>query len=181
MAEIFVSWILALIVLAIGWGVVDRIAIPLRAFAQSLQTPERSKCFEIVIGSLLPLAVISIMVAATDGIREMPVLPPLLIWAGGVWLIPVGFDAIGHNGLFVLAIIVVLVLFWVESTSHPSIGTHAQTDVSTQQRHDTTQKGYDTSASLTGLGFLFWIVLIGLTMAAIARYTSTWNAGALNS
>ena len=83
MAEIIVVWILALIVIAIGWGVIDRITIPLKALAQLPQTPKWYQRLEIVIASLLALAVISIMVAAADGIGEMPVLPSLLIWAGG--------------------------------------------------------------------------------------------------
>ena len=98
-----------------------------------------------------------------------------------LWLIPVRVDPIGHYWLSILAIAVILVLFRIGTTSHPSTSTHAQTDVSTQQGQDISQEGQDTSASLTGLGFLFWIVLIGLTVAAIARYTATWNAGVLNS
>ena len=182
MAEIIVVWILALIVIAIGWGVIDRITIPLKALAQLLRAPVRTIRFEIVIASLLASAVISIMVAAAaDGMEKMAALPSLLIWAGGLWLIPFRFDAVGHYWLSILAIAVILVLFRMGNTSHPSTRTHAQTDISTQQGQDISQEGQDTSASLTGLGFLFWIVLIGLTVAAIARYTSTWNAGVLNS
>lgn len=181
MAEIIVVWILALIVIAIGWGVIDRITIPLKALAQLPQAPKWTQRFEIVIASLLALAVLSIMVAAADGMGEMPVLPSLLIWAGGLWLIPVRFDAIGHYWLSVLAIAVILVLFRMESTSHPSTCTHAQTNVSTQQGQDISQQGQDdTSARVIGLGFLFRIVLIGLTVAAIAGYTSTSNAVALH-
>ena len=182
MAEIIFVWILALIVIAIGWEVIDRITIPLKALARLLQTPKRTTCFEIVIASLLASAVISIMVAAADGMEKMADLPSLLIWAGGLWLIPVRFDAIGHYWLSALAITVILVLFRMGSPSHPSTSTHAWTDVSTQQGQDISQQGQDdTSAGVNGLGFLFWIVLIGLTVAAIARYTSTGNVVALNS
>ena len=181
MAEIIVVWILALIVIAIGWGVIDRITIPLKALAQLPQTPKRTQRFEIVIASLLALAVISIMVAAADGMEKMADLPSLLIWAGGLWLIPYRFDAIGHYWLSVFAIAAILVLFRMGSTSRPATSTHAQTDVSTQQGQDISQQEQDdTSAGVNGLGFLFWIVLIGLTVAAIAGYTSTSNAVALH-
>jgi hypothetical protein len=175
MAEILVSWILGLIVIAIAWGGIDKIAAPLKMLAQSLQTPERSKRLQIVVASLMALAVISIMVTAADNMEEGIGLPALLIWAGGLWLIPFRFDMVGHYWLSSLAIAVILVPFWVGKTSsHASTRTDVQTDVSTQQ-------GQDKFASATGLGVLFWIFLIGLTVAAIARYTSAWNTTALNS
>lgn len=176
MAEILVSWILGLIVIAIAWGGIDKIAVPLKMLAQSLQTPERSKRLQIVVASLMALAVLSIMVAAADNNMEEGVgLPALLIWAGGLWLIPFRFDMVGHYWLSSLAIAVILVPFWVGSTSSPaSTQMDAQADVSTQQERD-------KFASATGLGVLFWIFLIGLTVAAIARYTSAWNTTALNS
>src|SRR6476469_110495 len=160
MAEILVSWILGLIVIAIAWGGIDKIAAPLKMLAQSLQTPERSKRLQIVVASLMALAVISIMVTAADNMEEGIGLPALLIWAGGLWLIPFRFDMVGHYWLSSLAIAVILVPFWVGKTSsHASTRTDVQTDVSTQQ-------GQDKFASATGLGVLFWIFLIGLTVAA---------------
>ncbi len=174
MAEILVLWILGLIVIAIGWGVIDKITGPIKAIVRSLHRPERSKRLEIVVASLLALAVISIMVTAADqSVGEGASLPTLLIWAGGLWLIPFRFDVVGHHWLSLPAVAVMLALFWVGNVSHSSTQVHARTDISTQ--------GQDTSTSVTGLGFLFWIFLIGLTVAAIARYTSTWNAVALNS
>ena len=124
----------------------------------------------------MALAVLSLMVAAANNnIEEGVGLPALLIWAGGIWLIPFRFDIVGHYWLSSLAIAVIFVPLWVGKTSsHASTQADAQTDVSTQQ-------GQDRSASATGLGFLFWIFLFGLTVAAIARYTSGWNAAALNS
>lgn len=173
MAEILVLWILGLIVIAIGWGVIDKIAGPIKAMAQSVRTPERSRRLEIVVASLLAVAVIAIMVAAADHNSVGEGLPALLIWAGGLWLIPFWFDVVRHYWLLSLVIAVILLLLWIGRASHSSTRMPAQTDVSTQ--------GQDTSTSVTGLGFLFWIFLIGLTVAAIARYTSTWNAAALNS
>lgn len=177
MAEMLILWILGLIVIAIGWGVIDRIVVPFKALGQSLgrslQSPEWSKRLEIAVASLLAVAVISIMLAeAGDDMAEWAGLPALLIWAGGLWLIPFRFGAVEHYWLPSLVIAVILVLFWVRSSSSPSTGMHASEDVSTQQESD-------SSASLTGRGFLFWIFLIGLTVAAIARYTS--DAVALNS
>jgi hypothetical protein len=188
MAEIIVLWMLGLIVIAIAWGGVDKITGPIKTFAQSLQTPERSKCSQIVVASLFALALLWIMAAADNNyMEEWAGLPALLIWAGGLWLIPFRFDAVGNYWLSSLAIGVILVLFWVGSSSYHSTRTHASTDVSIQanvsmqQTDASMQQGQDASSSLTGLGFLFWIALIGLTVAAIARYTSTWNAGVLNS
>lgn len=174
MAEILILWMLGLIVIAIAWGIIDRIVVPIKILAQSLQTPERSKRLEIAVASLLALAIISIVTAATDNSTgEAADLPALLIWAGGLWLVPFRFGAMGHYWLSSLAIAVILILFWVRSPS-PSTRAHALTDVLPQQ-------GQHTSTSVTGHGVLFWILLIGLTVAAIARYTSMWNAAALNS
>lgn len=173
MAEILILWMLGLIVIAVAWGMIDRIVVPIKTLAQSWQTPERSKRLEIAVASLLALAIISIVVAAADNnMREAADLPALLIWAGGLWLVPFQFGAMGHYWLSSLAIGIILILFWVRSPS--ASRTHVLTDVLTRQRHD-------TSTGVTGHGVLFWILLIGLTVAAIARYTSLWNAAALNS
>lgn len=190
MAEILVLWMLGLIVISIAWGGIDKIAIPIKRFAQSFQTPTRSKRLQIAVASLFALAVVSIMVFAVDNNYyrvEWAGLPMILIWVGGLWLIPFRFDA-GHYWFSALAIGVILALFWVGNASYHSTRTHASTDISVQQVNvsiqptdASTQQGQDTSTNVTGLGFLFWIVLIGLTVAAIARYTSTWNAAALNS
>jgi hypothetical protein len=179
MAEIIVLWMLGLIVIAIAWGGVDKIAVPIKslvkALAQSMRTPERKRRFEIASASLFALAGMSIMVAtAGNSMRDWVDMPALLVWAGGLWLVPFRFDAVGHYWLSSLAIVVILALFWVGSDSHPSTGAHARTNVLTQQ-------GQDTSTGITGLGFLFWIILIGVAVTAIARYTSTWNAVAFNS
>lgn len=174
MAEVLILWILGLIVIAIAWGVTDKLAVPIKTLAQSLQTLERSKRLEITVASLLALVVLSIMMVVADhSLEEGASMPALLIWAGGLWLIPFRVDAVEHYWLSFLAIAVILVLFWVVRASS-SKQTHARTDVSTQQEQD-------SSTNVTGLGFLFWIFLIGLTVAAIARYTSTWHAAALNS
>jgi len=188
MAEIIVLWILGLIVIAIAWEGVDKIAVPIKTFAQSLQTPERSKRLQIVVAGLFALVLLWVMTTADNNyMEEWADLPTLLIWAGGLWLIPFRFGAVGHYGLSFLAISVILVLFWVGSSSNHSTRTHAwtdvsiQADVSMQQAGTSMQQGQDASSRLTGLGFLFWTALIGLTVAAIARYTSTWNVVALNS
>ncbi|MDF0651568.1 MAG: hypothetical protein P0121_08895 [Nitrospira sp.] len=175
MAEVLVLWILGLIVIAIGWGVTDKLILPIKTLAQSLQTHEWSKRLEIMVASLLALVVLSIIVTSADhNIEEGAGMPTLLIWAGGLWLIPFRVDALGHYWLSSLAIAVILALFWLVSASPSSRRTHVQADISTQQEQD-------GSTNVTGLGFLFWIFLIGLTVAAIARYTSTWHAAALNS
>ncbi len=174
MGELLFVWILGLIVIAIAWGVTDRIAVSLKTLARSLRTRERSKRMKIVIASLFALAVLSVIVPAVDiKIGEQVGLPAILIWAGGLWLIPFRFDAVEHYWISSLAIAVALVFFWVRK-SPSSTPTSASTDILVRQEQD-------TSARLTGLGFLFWIFLIGLTVAAIARYTSTWNTVALSS
>ncbi len=187
MAEMIVLWVLGLIVIAIAWGGVEKIAVPIKTFAQSLQTPASSKHVQIVVTSLFALALLWIMAAADHNyMEEWAGLPALLIWAGGLWLIPFRFDAVGQYWLSFLAIGVVLVLFWVGSSYH-STRTHTSADVSIranvsmQQADSSMRQGQDASSRLTGLGFLFWIALIGLTVAAIARYTSMWNVVALNS
>lgn len=175
MAEVLILWILGLIVIAIAWGLTDKLTVPFKTLAQSLQILGRSKRLEIMVASLLAFVVLSIMIVAADHtMEEGTSMPTLLIWAGGLWLIPFRVDAAEHYWFAFLAMVVILVLFWVLRASTSSRRTHAQTDASTQQEQD-------TSASVTGLGFLFWIFLIGLTVAAIARYTSTWHAAALNS
>ncbi|OQW32303.1 MAG: hypothetical protein A4E19_19955 [Nitrospira sp. SG-bin1] len=179
MAEILILWLLGLIVVAIAWGVIDRITVPFKALAQSLRAPQRSKRVEIVVATLLALAVLSIMVATANHLHvntiiERSGLQTLLIWAGGLWFVPFQFDDVGHYWLAALAIALTLILFWVWGTASPSPRTHAPINVSPQP-------GQDTTAGATGLGFLLWIVLIGLTVTAIARYTSMGNAVALNS
>ena len=188
MAEMIVLWVLGLIVIAIAWGGVEKIAVPMKTFARSLQTPEPSKHVQIVVTSLFALALLWIMAVADHNyMEEWAGLPALLIWAGGLWLIPFRFDAVGQYWLSFLAIGVVLALFWMGSSSYHSTRTHTstdasiRTDVSMQQADSSMRQGQDASSRLTGLGFLFWIALIGLTVAAIARYTSTWNVVALNS
>ncbi|MFY4730549.1 hypothetical protein [Nitrospira sp. BLG_2] len=188
MAEILVVWMLGLIVIAIAWGGVDKIAVLLKTFTHSLQTPERTKRLQVMVASLFASALLWILTAADNNYLDAwAPLPMLLIWAGGIWLIPFRFDAAGHYWLSFLAIGVILVLFWMGSSSCHSTRTQASTDVSIQadvsirQVDVSMQREQDTSTSLTGLGFLFWIALIGLTVAAIARYTSAWNVVALNS
>jgi hypothetical protein len=161
MAEIIVVWILGLVVIAIGWGVIDRIAVPLKAYTQSLRSLEETKRVEIVVASVLALAVFSIMQTAADAnsLRERADLPALLIWAGGIWLIPFRLDAAGHFLFSSLGIAVIAVLLWIGSLSYTSTRTPAQADVATQRGQNT---------NVTGLAFLFLIVLIGLTVAAMA-------------
>jgi hypothetical protein len=176
MAEIIISWILGLIVIAIAWGVTDKLAVRIKTLVKSVQTLKRNKRLENMVAGLLALVALSIMVVAADdyNLGESVGLPALLIWAGGLWLIPFRVDAVGHYWFSSLAIAVILVLFWRVSASPSSIRAHSRTDVPTEQ-------GQETSPTVTGLGFLFWIFLIGLTVAAIARYTSTWHAAVLNS
>lgn len=179
MAEILILWMLGLIVIAIAWGFTDHMLSPLKALVRSLQIWEQGKRLEIVGASLLAFTVLSMMVIAADNksinnMGEGGALSTLLIWAGGLWLIPFHFDDVGHYWLSSLAIAFTLVLFWVWGTASSSARTQAPIDVSAHPVQD-------TSAGSTSLGFLFWIVLIGLTATAIARYTSTGNAVALNS
>jgi hypothetical protein len=179
MVVILVLWFLGFIVIAIAWGGIDRLAVPikarLRGLVQYLQTPKQRKRLEIAVASLLTLAVISVAVANHHNnhkIEEWAALPKLLLWAGGLWLVPFQFDAVEHYWFSFLSIAVVLallLLLW--STSYSSMRWHAQTDLSIHEGQETS-----ISTRVSGLGFLVWIFLIGLTFAAIARYTSTWNA-----
>lgn len=184
MAVILFMWLLGFIVLVIAWGGIEWITVPMKAFVQSLQPLARSRRLEIIGASLLALAVFSIMSTVTDhGVQnwdEWVSLPTLLVWAGGLWLMPFRLDVVGHYWPLSVAIAVILVLCWVGSIVHSGTNTHTPTqvehmDTSIQQRSEMPAGGTG------GLGFLFWTLLIGLTIAVIARYTSTWNAAVLNS
>jgi hypothetical protein len=179
MAVILVLWMLGLIVIAIAWGGVDKLAVPIKTAVRSLLTLKLSKRSEFIGGTFLAVTVLSIMAIAADHrsvnhMGEGGGLPTLVIWTGGLWLIPFQFDHVGHYWLASLAVAFTLALFWVWGTTSPSTRTQTPINVSAQP-------GQDTSAGETSLGFLLLIVLIGLTVTAIARYTSTGNAVALNS
>ena len=184
MAMILVMWLLGMIVLAIAWGVTDRIVLWLKTCVQLAQPLKPSRRLEIIAASLLALAVFGTMALATDqGLsnREAWIsLPTLMVWAGGLWLVPFRLDVVSQHWPVSFAVAVMLVLFWVGSMVHTS--THAPTATHAEQQATSIQQESDCSASVTGgLGVLFWILLIGLTVAVITRYTSTWNVVALNS
>lgn len=176
MAEMLVLWMLGLIVIAIAWGGIDKLAVPIRAVAQALQAPVPSKALESGAASLLALAVFSIMLSTmgneVDDMAGWVSLPTILVWAGGIWLIPFRFPAVGHYWPFSLALAVILVLLSVGYTSHAPTHTptHAQTHMELS-----TQQGQDASTRVSGRGFLIWIFLLGLTVAVISRYIATWN------
>lgn len=169
MIEMLVLWILGLIAISIAWGdtgMVVSVKSRVTNFAQSIQSPGRRKYAEVMIGSLFAMSVLSIMVfsghthvAAKDGFST------LLVWAGGLWLVPFQFDAAGHFWLAFVVSATILGGSWVWGMDFPSLRMHAQTAVSTRRRQD-------TSAGVTAVGFLFWISLIGLAFAAITHYTS---------
>lgn len=184
MVVILFAWLLALIVLAIAWGWMDRMTLWIKPRMQSLEPLKPSRRLEIIAASLLALAVFGTMAFATDqGLSNRGAwvsLPTLLVWAGGLWLVPFRLDVVSQHWPLSLAVAVMLVLFWVGSTVHTS--THAPAPTHVEQQDASIQQGSDKSAGVTGgLGFLFWILLIGLTVAVITRYTSTWNIVALNS
>ncbi len=177
MVEMLVLWILGLIVIAIAWGGIDRIVVPLKTLRPWFQLSRLSRRLEVIVASLLGIVVVSIIAAATNhgvsNMREWASLPAFLVWAGGLWLIPIRFQAVVYYWPFTLAIAVLLVVFWVGNTSHVSTHGPTQTQV---QAGGSTQERQDTSTRVSSLGFLLWIFLIGLTVAVIVRYTSTWNA-----
>jgi len=184
MALILVMWLLGMIVLAITWGVTDRMAIWIKARMQSLEPLKPSRRLEIIAASLLALAVFGTMEFATDqgpsNRGAWVSLPTLMVWAGGLWLVPFRLDMVSQHWPVSLAVAVMLILFWVGSTVHTS--THAPADTHVEQQDTSIQQGSDKSTSVTGgLGVLFWIFLIGLTVAVITRYTSAWNMASLNS
>lgn len=176
MAEILlVAWILGLIVIAIAWGGMDLLIATIKTTLKDIipcfRTAKRRRQLEIVIPTILALAVVAL--AATNQqhhtITEWARLPKLLLWAGTLWLIPFEFHAIGHNWFLFLSlgvILALLLLLW--STSYPSLRRHAPTDFPLQP-----ERG--TSIRVTGRRFIIWILLVGLTVAALARYTSTWK------
>lgn len=177
MVEMLVLWILGLIVIAIAWGGIDRIVVPFKMFRQWFQPSRLSRRSEVIVASFLGIVVVSTIVAITDqgvsNIRQWVSLPAFVVWAGGLWLIPIRFHVLGYYWPFTFATAVMLVVFWIGNTSHAPIQRpmqrQVQTEVSTQQRQDIPTR-------VSSLGFLLWIFLIGLTVSIIARYTSTWNA-----
>ena len=184
MVVILSAWLLAFIVLAIAWGWIDRITPWIKERTQSLQPLKPSRRLEIIAASLLALAVFGPMALATDqGLSNRGAwvsLPTLMVWAGGLWLVPFRVDMVGESWSALLAVVVMLVLFWAGSSVHTSL--HASTSTHVEQQDRSIQQGSERSANrVGGLGFLFWILLIGLTVAVITRYTSTWNVASLNS
>ena len=177
MAEMLVLWILGLIVIAIAWGGIDKLAVPIKAVVQALRAPVRSKSLEIGAASFLALAAFSIMLSTAgsevDNMAGWVSLPTILVWAGGIWLIPFRFPAVGYYWSFSLALAVILVLFSVVNTSHAPTHTPTQAQI---QIEASAQQEQHTPTRVSGLGFLLLIFLIGLTVAVIARYTSMWSA-----
>ena len=173
MIMILVLWVLGLLVIAIGWGWLDDITFSIKSRVHLVLTAERNIRLQILVASCFGFLGLVLIAATADDRGVMASLPTLLIWAGGLWLIPFQFHAADWYWLFFLAIAVGLAQFLVWGTTSHSTRTHPLQDTLTQQ-------GQDASISMNGLGFLFWISLIGFT-AAIVRYTSTGSMSALHS
>lgn len=116
----------------------------------------------IVIGGLMAFA------GGRSGVNVWPVLVLffLAIWAGGLWLTPAGPSMIGVSWMPFLFVAIFIVLFWVAAPPPPKRTSRAgeQTATSIVQEKDTTVTAAD-------LGVLFWVLLVALAIAALARYT----------
>ncbi len=122
---------------------------------------------EILVALLLAFIVIwGVLAAAGErggwGIWPVFLLLFGIIWAGGLWLTPVGPPVVGIYWLPFVMVAVFIGLFWAAMPPPPRRTGMGRTAASAWER--------DTSATAAGLGMLFWILLVGLAMAALVRY-----------
>lgn len=126
---------------------------------------------EIAVSLVLALAVIWGLIAFAGGSSGVNVWPVLVlfflaIWAGGLWLSPVGSSVIGVPWMPFLFVAIFIALFWIAAPPPPKRTRRVgeQTTTSPAQEEN-------TAVTAADLGVLFWILLVGLAIAALARYT----------
>jgi hypothetical protein len=83
----------------------------------------------------------------------------VLIWAGGLWLRPVGPPVIGIYWLPFVLLAVMLALFWAAVPPPPRRRIRT-IDAETR----------DTAMTVAGFGLLFWLLLVVASIAALVRY-----------
>lgn len=123
---------------------------------------------EIVVSLILAFLVILGLIAFTGESGGRSVWPIfvlffLAIWAGGLWLTPVGPPLIGVYWMPFLFVAIFIALFWAAAPPS-SRRTRRMGEQSTPAQEE------GTVATAAGLGLLFWVLLVGLAMAALVRY-----------
>ncbi|OQW32315.1 MAG: hypothetical protein A4E19_20015 [Nitrospira sp. SG-bin1] len=90
----------------------------------------------------------------------------LAILVGGLWLAPLGPPFVGVYWLPFGLVALFITLFWVAMPPPPrrKRGTEIQNAESTAQS--------DTPATETGIGIWFWLLVLGLIVAAFFRYAA---------
>lgn len=87
----------------------------------------------------------------------------LAIWAGGLWLTPVGPPLIGVYWMPFLFVAIFIALFWAAAPPPPR-----RTRRTGEKSTPVQEEGMVATAA--GLGLLFWVLLVGLAIAALVRY-----------
>lgn len=126
---------------------------------------------EILVALVLASIVIwGVLAAAGErgglGIWPVFLLLFVIIWAGGLWLTPVGPPVVGFYWLPFVMVAVFIGLFWAAMPPPPRRAGAWRSQAPAQDR--------DVSATAAGFGMLFWILLVGLALAALVRYV--WHA-----
>lgn len=122
---------------------------------------------EIIVSLILAFLVICGLIAFAGesggrSIWPIFVLFFLAIWAGGLWLTPVGPPLIGVYWMPFLFVAIFIALFWAAAPPPPKR--------TGKQSTDSTMQEENTGATVASLGLLFWVLLVGLAIAALARY-----------
>ena len=90
----------------------------------------------------------------------------LVIWVGGLWVQPFGPPVAGVYWLPFVMVAIFVGLFWAAMPPPPR--RHRDQDVIAAPHEE------ERTAAVLGLGILFWVLLVGLALTAVARYT--WYA-----
>ena len=122
---------------------------------------------EIFVSLLLTFIVIGGLMAFAGERSGRSVLPIfvlffLAIWTGGLWLTPVGPPLIGVYWMPFLFVAIFIALFWAAAPPPPRRRR-------TGEQPTPGQEG-DMVATAASLGLLFWVLLVGLAIAALVHY-----------
>ncbi|MDF0651564.1 MAG: hypothetical protein P0121_08875 [Nitrospira sp.] len=126
---------------------------------------------EIVVSLTLAFILIGGLIPLVGGRRDVNVWPVLVlfflaIWAGGLWLTPIGPSTIGVYWMPFLFVAIFIALFWIAAPPPPKRTNRAGEPTTTSAMQEN-----DPAVTTADLGVLFWILLVALAIAALARYT----------
>jgi hypothetical protein len=103
-----------------------------------------------------------------SGVREGGTIWPvflllfLVIWVGGLWVQPFGPPVVGVYWLPFVMVAIFAGLFWAAMPPPP--WRHREQPVVAARQEE------ERTAAVLGLGILFWVLLVGLALTALARY-----------